>query len=156
MQPSHPIKHTKSSLTEEMRMMNHRFPQRRPQPNSNFRKNNNGRPVGFPMHNTFTNQGMIPSNGGRGTHSITNPLQRSTNYRSFQNRNNPNMNPINRNNPRSMATFKSNNQLGASRSFAPGLPSSSIHHSNVISVREVNPRTRSVKDPKFLENLEDL
>ena len=137
MQPSYPIKHTKSSLTEEMRMMNQKFPQRRPQPNPYFQKNNNNRPTGFPVHNTFTSQRMNPSQPR--PNPMNNPLQRSTNYRSFQNKHNLNLNGVNRNNPRSMAALRSPNQLGGSRSFAPGLPmgSPSINHSNVISVRFV-------------------
>ena len=134
MQPSNPIKHTKSSLNQELRMMANKFPTRRPQPNPYFKKNNNSRPQGFPNHRTFKNPPMIPSNNPRNIHSMTGPVNRSGRYGSFMSKR-----PIdvNTNMPQSMAGIKSPNQLGASRSFAPGFQmrnNPSINHSNVISV----------------------
>ena len=133
MQPNKPIKHTKSSLNQELRMMANSQGLRRPQqPNRYQAPSGIKRPRGFPVHNTFGKQPMIPGNQARGTHSITNPLQRSANYRSFQN-----SNIKLSNNAPSMNNIRSPNQLGASRSFAQGLYSGknpSINHSNVISV----------------------
>ena len=140
MQPSNPIRHNKSSLTQEMRMMANNHGPRRPQPQPqrfpNSKPNMNSRPRGFPMHNTFTNHSMIPPNQSRGMQSMGNPLQRSMHQRNFQ-KNQYSNSQINRNNPQSMATIRSPNQLGASKSFAQGLygrNNPSINHSNVISV----------------------
>lgn len=134
MHPSNPIKHTKSSLNEELQMMSNKYPQRRQQPNQYRQNNNNFRPQGFPNHKSFKNRNVVQSNARLNTNSMTNPLQRNARHGSFMSKN-----PINtnRNIPQSMTGIRSPNQLGASRSFAPGHQmrnNPSINYSNVISV----------------------
>lgn len=155
MQPSQPIKHTKSSLNQELRMMANNYPNRMPQQHPQY-KNNNRRPQGFPNHNTFTNPAMIPSNLRR--NNQRNPLQQ--NSRSFQNRQPYNLNQVNGNNPRSMGGIWSPNQLGGSKSFAQGnfkKNNPSINHSNVVSVigEPRNRRTLFVKARRYRSGRQD-
>jgi hypothetical protein len=132
MQPSQPIKHQKTSLTQEMQMMAQQYPARRPNPNYN--RNFGGRPQGFPNHNTFTNPSLIPSNRRQNINPMAQPINMNKRHGSFQSKQ-----PlyINQNNPKSMAGIRSPNNLGASKSFAmnfQGNNNPSINHSNVISV----------------------